>query len=234
LLTSNAENKLLSVLKSNLSLKSGTDITSNIEELFNDIDDDKNKSITVEELLNFFRIKSINTEMTVSAKRLFSEMDEDQNNQITLEEFKNTIMTDKSPKHLLYTELNNVLTPYIQSQKIDYGDLVDLLKQLTTKTSKNAVIIKNAKDTLGDIIDEFPHLSTDQKSYLDKLTDMTNDEVENEMDFLTVASSYCNHLKDRAAYLATDNEDCILKDYLKVKTNEFEEESKTKKFKGKA
>lgn len=67
--------------------------------------------------------------------------------------------------------------------------------------------------------------------YLEEVeNDETRQRLTNEMDFLTVAGSYCSHLIDRFYYLMTDNEDCIIRDYLKAKTNEFEEQSKNKRF----
>jgi hypothetical protein len=159
-------------------------------------------------------------------------MDDDQNSSISLVEFTRVIMEDSSPKSKLYQDFNNVLVPYVDVGTIGYDHLVQLLKQLTSKTSKSATIVKNSKDSLVETIKDFPNLIEGQKIYLDSLNDMTLEEVENEMDFLTVAGSYCSHLIDRFYYLMTDNEDCIIRDYLKVKTNEFEEESKKKRVRG--
>jgi hypothetical protein len=159
-------------------------------------------------------------------------MDDDQNSSISLDEFTTVIMEDSSPKSKLYQDFNNVLVSYVAAGTINYEHLVQLLKQLTSKTSKSATIVKNSKDSLVETIKDFPNLIEGQKIYLDSLNDMTLEEVENEMDFLTVAGSYCSHLIDRFYYLMTDNEDCIIRDYLKVKTNEFEEQSKRKRVRG--
>jgi hypothetical protein len=164
-------------------------------------------------------------------KKLFSQMDNNQDTKITYDEFAKIIMLDSSPRTLLYNDFNNVLEPYVNADTITYENLTVLLKQLTSKTSKTATIIKNSKDSLVATIKNFPSLSPDQLNYLDTLNDMSLDEVENEMDFLTVAGSYCSHLLERFYYLMTDNEDCIIKDYLKLKTTEYEDQSKKKRVK---
>ena len=92
-----------------------------------------------------------------------------------------------------------------------------------------ASLVKNSKDTLFHEIAEHSEITDEQKRYLDSLNDMSIEQIKTEACFLDIAGAYCDHLINRSEYLTSDNEDNILKEYLKHKTSQFETETKNKK-----
>lgn len=226
LIQENDDNLLLNTLKGQLPFQEGDD---KIKALFDDMDSNEDGSISLSELLTHLRIKDSNEKMKVSAKKFFQSLDLNQDDSISLDEFRKGLTEDRSPRHLLYKQLTTILDPELKNGKVSYSDLSELVKALTSKTTKNAALMKNSKDTLFNEISKHPEITDNQKQYLDSLNDKSTDELLTEQNFLDIACQYCDHLFSRAANLASDNEDCILKDYLKFKTGEFEEESKKRK-----
>jgi Ca2+-binding EF-hand superfamily protein len=227
---SSSSNKFLGALKGRLAFYDGED---KVKELFDDIDTDEDGSIELAELLRYFRIKETNEGMKISAKKFFQSLDVNRDDSISLQEFRQGLTEDRSPRSLLYLQLNKILEPEMKSGSITYNDLSELVKALTTKTTRNAGMVKGSQDALYNQILSHPEINLGQKQYLDRLNDKTEDELQVEKNFLDIAISYCEHLFVRAKNLETDNEDCILKDFLKFKTGEFEEQSKKRKLVGK-
>jgi Ca2+-binding EF-hand superfamily protein len=227
---STTENKLLNILKNNLDLQPGNTIQEQIESLFKSIDVDNDGSISFIELMDFYRFKDSNEEMKKSTKHFFSNIDANHDDKLSLEEFGSALTEDRSQKAILYGQLDNLLQPLLDStedkQKITYENLTELLRVLNSKTSKVAQLTTNSKRALIAEINKYPFISNVQKAYLDSLNDMTLERLEQEQTFLAIASSYCDHLFNRADNLETDNEDCILKDYLLFKCSTFERETK--------